>query len=153
MGRTRDHPNEIIGVPVAKGVNRISIHSGVDKNCEAWQSDWDRYREQVLNMPADQYGWIRQDLNPKNTRNTIFIKFLDGGDRRMSRYYALSCNFAGGCYAQACHNSLTAGISIYSANRIQGEDFSVGDFDQQIASGSKVLEHLVMGKHVDLSHH
>jgi hypothetical protein len=146
-----DHPREIIGVPVVKGVNRVGIHAGADKNCEAWQSDWARYREAAVKMPADQYDWIRQDY-PKSPPTSMFIKFLDGGDRRKSRYYALSCDFAGGCSARACHDSLTAWISFYSSNKIQGEDYSVKDFDQQIASGIKVLEHMLLGKPVDLSH-
>jgi hypothetical protein len=90
-----DHPREIIGVPVVKGVNKVGVHSGVDANCEAWQSDWARYREAAINMPADQYGWIRQDY-PNSPLTSMFIKFPDGGDRRKGRYFALSCDFAGG---------------------------------------------------------
>jgi hypothetical protein len=38
------------------------------------------------------------------------------------------------------------------SNKPKGEDYSVKDFDQQIASGIKVLEHMLLGKPVDLSH-
>jgi hypothetical protein len=150
VGMTRRHPGEIDGIPVVKGVNRVAIVSGVNRGCDAWNPEWDRLREAALNMTADQYGWIRRD--DTKISSSTFIKFLDNANRAAGRFYGLSCNFSGGCSVMACHDSLTAIISIYSSNKIQGQDFSVKDFDQQIASGIKVLEHMLVNKPVDVSH-
>lgn len=150
VGRTRSHPGEIVGVPVVKGVNRVGIVSGVDRGCEAWKSEWARLREAALNVTADQYGWIRRD-DTKRASST-FIKFLDDANRPAGRFYGLSCGFSGGCSVSACHDGLTAFIGIYSSNKIQGEDYSVKDFDQQIANGIKVLEDMVVNRPVDVSH-
>jgi hypothetical protein len=142
------HPTDILGIQVVRGVNHVSVHSGVDKNCEAWNHEWARARDAAIAAPSDQHGWIRQD----HSRSwTGFIKFLDEHDRENSRYYALYCDFTGSCSLSACHNDLTARIGFYSSNKIQGEDFAVKDFDQQIASGIKALEHLLVDKPVDLS--
>jgi hypothetical protein len=148
-GTSVNHLTEIIGVPVVKGVNRVGIHSGVDKGCEAWKPQWARLREAAVNMTPDEYGWIRND-DPKRVSST-FVKFLDNADRATGRYYALSCNFAGTCVASACHNGLTAFFSISSSNKIQGEDYAVKNFDQQIASGIKVLEHMLVGGSINVS--
>ena len=84
---------------------------------------------------------------------SMFIKFLDGGDRAKSSYYPLSCGFSGGCSIYACHDGLSAWVSFYSSNKPKGDDYAVKDFDRQIASGIKVLEHMVLSRSVDLSHH
>jgi hypothetical protein len=146
-----DHPLDILGVQVVRGVNMVGVHSGPDRNCEAWNRDWAHARDAAIVAPSDQYGWIRQD-HPRSPPWTGFIKFLDEHDRAKSQYYALICNFAGSCLLSACHNDLTAWIRFHSSNKIQGEDFAVKDFDQQITSGAKVLEHMLLGKPVDLSH-
>jgi len=145
-----DHPHEIIGVPVVKGVNQVGIHAGPDKNCEAWNLDWARARDEAIAAPPDQYGWIRQD-HPRSPSWTGFIKFLDEHDREKSRYHALYCDFFGACSLSACHNDLTAMVRFFSSNKPRGEDFAVESFDEQIASGTKVLEHMLLGKSVDLS--
>jgi len=150
VGMTRRHPGEIVGVPVVKGVNRVGIASGVDRGCEAWKSEWARLREAAVNVTADQYGWIRRDDTKRSS--STFIKFLDDANRPAGRFYGLSCGFSGGCSVSACHDSLTVFINIYSSNKIQGEDYSVKDFDQQIASGIKVLEHMLVNRPVDVSH-
>jgi hypothetical protein len=149
-GSSVNHPHEIIGVHVEKGVNKVGIHSGVDNNYEAWRPEWAHHREMAADMPADQYGWIRQDAKSP-TDQTIFIKFLDAGDRLRSRYYALSCGYFGSCSLRAHHDNFTAWISFYSANKPRGEDYVVKDFDQQIASGIKVLEHMLVNESVNLS--
>jgi hypothetical protein len=145
------NPTDILGIQVVRGVNQVGVHSGVDKNCEAWNHDWARARDEAIAAPSDQFGWIRQD-HPRSPPWTGFIKFLDEHDRANSRYYALICDFAGGCSLSACRDDLTAWIRIHSSNKIQGEDFAVKNFDQQIASGIKALEHLLVNKPVDLSH-
>jgi hypothetical protein len=145
-----DNSNDILGIQVVRGVIKVGIHSGVDKNCEAWNHDWVRARDAAIAAPSDQYGWIRQD-HPRSPPTTGFIRFLDDHDRANSRYYALICNFTGNCLLSACHNDLTAWIQIYSTNKIQSEDFAVKDFDQQITSGTKVLEHMLLNKPIDLS--
>jgi hypothetical protein len=148
-GTSVDHPREIIGVPVVKGVNRVGFQSGVDKFCEAWKPEWARLREAAANAKPDEYGWIRADA-PKSSSST-FIKFLGDSNRDIGRYYGLACDFAGGCSVSACHNGLTAFVSFFSSNKIQGEDYAVKNFDQQIASGIKVLEHMLVGGSVDIS--
>ena len=102
-------------------------------------------------MATDQYGWTRQEFSQRPTA-TMFIKFLDKGDRRTSRYYAVECDFSGGCSTRACHNGLTAWLAFYSANTNRGEDYAVMEFDQQIASGKNALERLLVNRSVDLSH-
>jgi hypothetical protein len=149
-GSSVNHPHDIIGVHVEKGVNKVGIHSGVDKNYEAWRPEWAHDREMAADMPADQYGWIRQDAKSPADQ-TIFIKFLDAGDRLRSRYYALSCGYFGSCSLRAHHDNFTAWISFYSADKPRGEDYLVKDFDQQIASGIKVLEHMLVNESVNLS--
>jgi hypothetical protein len=138
VGLTRRHPGEIVGVPVVKGVNGVGIHTGVDRNCEAWLPNWARYRDAAIGLPADQYGWTRQD-NLRSPRTSMFIKFLDERDRSKSRYYPLQCDFSGTCSLRACHNGLTAWVSIYSSNKLQGEDYAVKSFDQQIVTASRSL--------------
>ncbi|MCK1537476.1 MULTISPECIES: hypothetical protein [unclassified Bradyrhizobium] len=151
VGSSTNHPREIIGVSVVKGVNRASILSAVDTNCEAWQADWARYRKVAIGLPADEYGWTRQD-QAGSPYGSMFIKFLDAGGREQSRYYPVHCNFAGGCSLWACHDRLTQRISFYSSNKPKGEDYSVKEFDRQIASGKTVLERLLVNRSVDLSH-
>ena len=97
---------EILGEQVVRGVTGVGIHAGVDKNCEAWLDEWARYREVAIGLPADQYGWTRQD-NLRSPRTSTFIKFLDQGDRAKSRYYPLHCDFSGGCSLTACRDGLT----------------------------------------------
>ncbi|WP_298870688.1 hypothetical protein [uncultured Bradyrhizobium sp.] len=150
-GTSVNHPHEIIGIPVAAGVNKVGIRSGGDNYCEPMQADWARYRQVALDMPTDQYGWTRQD-NERNP-SSLFIKFLDRGDRAKSRYYPLSCGFAGACSIFACHDNLSLWVSFFSSNKPKGEDYAVKDFDRQIASGIKVLENMVLNRSVDLSHH
>ena len=145
------NPHNILGVQVANGVVRVGVHSGVDSNCEALNRDWARARDAAITAPSDQYGWIRQD-HPRSPPTSVFIKFLDAHDREKSRYYALECDFRGLCWFNACHNNLTAWIQIHSSNKSRGEDFAVKDFDQQLASGTKVLEHMLLGRPVDFSH-
>jgi len=140
-----------LGEQVVKGVTGVGIHAGVDKNCEAWLLEWARYREVAVGLPADQYGWTRQD-SLRSPQTSTFIKFLDQGDRANSRYYPLHCDFSGGCSLTACRDRLTAWVRIYSSNKPQGEDYSVKDFDQQIVSGIKVLERMIVNRSVDLSH-
>lgn len=152
-GTSVNHPHEIIGIPVVTGVNKVGIRAGGDNYCEAMQADWARYREAALGMPTDQYGWIRQDNDRNPSSMSIFIKFLDGGDRAKSRYYPLSCGFSGACSIFACHDNLSAWVSFFSSNKPKGEDYAVKDFDRQIASGMKVLENMVLNRSVDLSHH
>jgi hypothetical protein len=149
-GTSNSHPADILGMLVVRGVTKVGVHSGVDKNCEEWNLDWARARDAAIGAPSDQYGWIRQD-HPESPPTTGFIKFLDEHDRANSRYYALICDFTGGCLLSACHDDLTAWIKIYSSNKIQNEDFAMKEFNQQIASGTKVLEHMLLGKPVDLS--
>jgi len=142
---------EISGQKVVKGVTGVGILSGVDKNCDGWQPNWARLREAAIGLPADRYGWTRQD-DIRSPPTSTFIKFLDQGDRAKSRYYVLYCDFSGGCDLRACHNYLTTWISIHSSNKIQREDYSVKDFDEQIASGIEVLQHIVLTRQIDLSH-
>jgi hypothetical protein len=144
-------PREILGQQVVRGVTGIGIHAGVDKNCEAWLPEWTRYRQVAIGLPADQYGWTRQD-NLRSPPTSTFIKFLDQGDRTKSRYYPLHCDFSGECSLRACRDGLTAWVRIHSSNKIQGKDYSVKDFDRQIASGIKLLEHIIVNRSVDLSH-
>jgi hypothetical protein len=151
VGSSSNHPREIIGIPVARGVNRVGILVGVDKNCEAWLDGWSRLRDAAVDLGTDQYGWTRQEFS-KSTGDTMFIRFLDEGDRRTSRYYAVHCGFNGGCSTRACHDGLTAWIEFYSSDKPRGEDYSVKEFDQQIASGKSVLERLLVDRSVDLSH-
>ena len=40
---------------------------------------------------------------------------------------------------------------VIGVTQLRGEDFAVKSFDEQIASGTKVLEHMLLGKSVDLS--
>jgi hypothetical protein len=54
-------------------------------------------------------------------------------------------------FALACHDDLTTWIRIYSSNKIRGEDFAVKNFDEQIASGIKVLERMLVDHPIDLS--
>ena len=143
--------DDIVGMPVVRGVVKVAVHSGEDKNCEAWNRDGARARDGAIAAPADRHGWIRQD-HPKSPPWAGFIKFLNDHDRENSRYYALYCGFSGLCSLSACHNNLTAQIQIQSSSKIRGEDFAVKDFDQQIASGIKVLEHMITNQQVDLSH-
>ncbi|MCP3469707.1 hypothetical protein NLM33_05110 [Bradyrhizobium sp. CCGUVB1N3] len=145
-------PREILGEEVMKGVIGVGVVSGLDTNCEAWLPQWARYREVAMGLPADQYGWTRQD-DHRNPPTSTFVKFLDQGERLKSRYYPLNCDFSGGCLLKACRDGLTAWIRIYSSNKGQGEDYSVKDFDQQIASGIKVLERMVVNRPIDLAHH
>lgn len=100
---------------------------------------------------ADQDGWTRQEYS-KSTGETMFIKFLDQGERRASRYYAVHCEFSGGCSTRACRDGLTAWVKFYSSNKPRNEDYLVSEFDEQIASGKKVLERLLVDRSVDLSH-
>lgn len=151
VGTSVNHPHEIIRVTVATGVNKIGIRAGVDNYCEIMQRDWARYRDAALGLPTDGYGWTRQDMN-SNPTASMFIKFLDEGDRAKSRYYPVSCSFDGRCSIYACHNGLSASVSFRSSNRPKGKDYVVKDFDQQIASGLKVLESMVVNRPVDLSH-
>jgi hypothetical protein len=144
------HPREIIGIQVERGVNNVGILSGVDVNFESWRPQWAHDREIAADVPADQYGWIRREPKTRIDQ-TIFVKFLDEGDRLRSRYYALSCEIFGSCSLRARHGNFTARISFYSANKPRGEDYAVKDFDQQIASGIKVLEHMLVNESVDLS--
>jgi hypothetical protein len=144
-------PREILGEPVARGVTGVGVNAGVDKNCEAWLPGWAHYREVAMGLPVDQYGWTRQD-NLRSPQTSTFIKFLDQGDRTKSRYYPLHCDFSGACSLKACRDDLSAWVRIYSSNKIQGEDYSVKEFDQQIASGIKVLERMVVNRSIDLSH-
>ncbi|MCP3408601.1 hypothetical protein [Bradyrhizobium sp. CCGB01] len=148
---SQTRPREMLGEQVAKGVTGVGILSGLDTNCEAWLPQWARYREAALGLPADQYGWTRQD-NHRSPPTSAFIKFLDRGERATSRYYPLDCDFSGNCLLKACRNGLTAWIRINSSNKGQGEDYSVKDFDQQIASGAKLLERMVVNRPVDLAH-
>lgn len=150
-GTSINHPHEIIGIPVVAGVNKVGIRAGGEDYCEPMQADWARYRQVALDMPTDQYGWTRQD-NERNP-SSLFIKFLDSGDRAKSRYYPLSCGFFGACSIFACHDNLSAWVSFFSSNKPKGEDYAVKDFDRQIASGIKVLENMVLNRSVDLSHH
>ncbi len=145
-----DNPTDILGTQVVRGVNLVGLHSGVDKNCEAWNHDWARAREAAIAEPSDQYGWIRQD-HPRSPPWTGFIKFLDEHDREKSRYYAVYCDFTGLCSLSACHNDLTARVRFFSSNKPRGEDFAVKSFDEQIASGTKVLEHMLVNQSFDLS--
>jgi hypothetical protein len=87
-----------------------------------------------------------------STGEMMFIRFLDEGDRRTSRYYAVHCGPSGACSTRACRDRLTAWIAFYSSDKPRGEDYSVRDFDEQIASGKSVLEHLLVDRSVDLSH-
>jgi len=34
-----DNPTDILGTQVVRGVDLVGLHSGVDKNCEAWNHD------------------------------------------------------------------------------------------------------------------
>ncbi|MBW7970670.1 hypothetical protein [Bradyrhizobium sp. BR 10289] len=145
------HSLEIIGIPVARGVNGVGILVGVDKNCEAWLAGWSRLRDAAVDLAPDQYGWTRQEFS-KSTGETMFIRFLDEGDRRTSRYYAVHCGFDGGCSTRACRDGLTARIAFYSSDKPRGQDYSVREFDEQIASGRSVLERLLVNRTVDLSH-
>lgn len=151
VGSSSDHPREIIGITVARGVNRLGILVGVDKNCESWLAGWSRLRAAAVDLAPDQYGWTRQEFS-KSTGETMFIRFLDEGDRRTGRYYAVHCAFNGGCSTRACRNGLTAWIAFYSSDKPRGEDYSVREFDEQIASGKSVLERLLVDRSVDLSH-
>lgn len=151
MGSPSHPPCEIIGIPVARGVNRAGLLVGVDKNCEAWQAGWSRLRDAAVNLAPDQYGWTRQEFS-KSTGETMFIRFLDEGDRRISRYYAVRCGFDGGCSTRACRDGLTAWIAFCSSDKPRGEDYSVREFDEQIASGKSVLERLLVDRPLDLSH-
>ena len=144
------NPTDILGTQVVRGVNLVELHSGVDKNCEAWNHDWARAREAAIAEPSDQYGWIRQD-HPRSPPWTGFIKFLDEHHREKSRYYAVYCDFTGLCSLSACHNDLTARVRFFSSNKPRGEDFAVKSFDEQIASGTKVLEHMLVNQSFDLS--
>jgi hypothetical protein len=148
---SQTRPSEILGEQVVKGVANVGVLSGVDTNCEAWRPLWAHYREVAIGLPADQYGWTRQD-DHRSPPTSTFIKFLDSGERAKSRYYPLSCDFSGSCLLKTCHNSLTAWIRIHSSNKGQGEDYSIKDFDQQIASGIKTLEHMVVNRPVDLAY-
>jgi hypothetical protein len=143
--------NSILGMQVVRGVIKVGVRSGVDKNCEAWNQSWARYREAAIATPADQYGWIRQD-DRRSPSTSRFLKFLDERDRATSRYHGLNCDFFGLCLLSACHNELTAWIQIKSSNKPRGEDFAIKSFDEQIASGTKVLEHMLMNRSADLSH-
>lgn len=124
VGSSSNHPRGIIGIPIARGVNRVGVLVGVDKNCEAWLAGWSRRRDAPVDLATDQYGWTRQEFS-KSTGETMFIRFLDEGGRRTSRYYAVHCGFNGGFHA-----------GMY----------------EQIASGKSVLEHLLVDRSVDLSH-
>jgi hypothetical protein len=146
---SKDH--KIIGVPVVRGLYSVGIHVGVDANCEAWTREWSRLRDIALDLATDQFGWTRQEF-PRSPPWTMFIKFLDEGDRRASRYYAVDCDFSGGCSTKACRDGLTTWIAFNSSNKPRGEDFSVTEFDQQITSGKNVLEHLLVNRSVNLSH-
>lgn len=150
VSSSTNHPHEIIGIPVARGVYRVGIFAGVDKNCETSRRAWSRLRDAALDVPADQYGWTRQESAtlPVETR---FIKFLNEGDRRTSRYRVIECEFSGGCSTRACRDGLTAWIKFYSSNKPRNEDYSVKEFDQQIDSGKNVLERMLVDKSVDLS--
>jgi hypothetical protein len=143
-------PTDILGTQVARGVNLVGLHSGVDKNCEAWNHDWARARDEAIAASSDQYGWIRQD-HPRSPPWTGFIKFLDEHDREKSPYYAVYCDFTGLCSLSACHNDLTARVRFFSSNKPRGEDFAVKSFDEQIASGTKVLERMLVDHPFDLS--
>jgi hypothetical protein len=46
----------------------------------------------------------------------------------------------------ACHDDLTAWVRFYSSNKPRGEDFAVKSFDGQIASGTKVLERMLVNQ-------
>lgn len=144
------NPNDILGIQVVRGVVAVSVRSGPNKNCEPWNHNRTGARDGAVAAPSDQYGWIRQD-HPQSPPTTEFVKFLDDHDRANSRYYVLTCDFSGICSVSACHNDLTAWIEISSSRKIQGEDFAVKDFDQQIVSGTKVLEHMLLDKQVDMS--
>jgi hypothetical protein len=150
-GTSISNPDDIVGIQVVRGVIRVAVTSGVDENCKAWNQDWVRFRDEAIAARSDQYGWIRQD-HPKSPPWTSFIKFLDEHDRENSKYYALHCDFSGLCSLSACHNDLTARIIIHSSNKVRNEDFVVKEFDQQIVSGIKVLEHMLVNKRIDLSH-
>lgn len=151
VGSSSNRPREVIGIPVARGVNRVGILVGVDKNCESWLAGWSRLRDAAVGLVPDQYGWSRQEVS-KSTGETMLIRFLDEGDRRTSRYYAVHCGFNGGCSTRACRDGLTAWIAFYSSDKPRGEDYAVREFDEQIASGKRVLELLLVGRSVDLSH-
>jgi hypothetical protein len=62
-----------------------------------------------------------------------------------------SAGYFGSCSLRAHHGNFTAWISFYSANKLRGEDYVVKDFDQRIASGIKVLEHMLVNESVNLS--
>jgi hypothetical protein len=40
---------------------------------------------------------------------------------------------------------------VIGVTQLQGEDFAVKSFDEQIASGTKVLEHMLVNQSFDLS--
>jgi hypothetical protein len=151
VGTSGIRPYQIIGVHVARGLNRVGIVSGGDADCEAWQADWARYRKVAIGLPADEYGWTRQD-QARSPSGSLFIKFLDAGDREQSRYYPVHCDFTGACSLWACHDGFTQRITFYSSDKPKGEDYSVKEFDLQIASGKSVLERLLVNRSVDLSH-
>jgi hypothetical protein len=111
----------------------------------------ERYRDVALLLATDQYGWTRQD-NHRSPPTSTFIKFLDPGERANSRYYQLSCDFSGSCLLKTCRSGVTAWLKIYSSNKPKGEDYSVKDFDQQIASGIKVLADMVINRRIDLAY-
>lgn len=151
VGTSTTHPHEIIGIPVVRGVNRVSVRvGGVYTYCEEWVRSLSSLRDIALDLAADQYGWTRQEVSKRPTY-TIFIKFLDESARRTSRYYALQCDFSGTCSTVACRDGLSTSISFYSSNKIQDVDYSVKEFDQQVESGKKVLERMLVGRTIDFS--
>lgn len=149
-GTSVAHPSDILGTQVARGVNQVALVSGLDSNCEAWKRDWARARDAAIAETSDQNGWIRQD-HPRSPSWTGFIKFLDEHDRENSRYYALYCDFSGSCSLSTCHDHLTAAVHFLSSNKPRGEDFAVERFDEQIASGIKALESMLVDQSFDLT--
>ncbi len=147
---SNSHPTDILGIQVVKGVNSVALLSGADPNCEDWKREWADARDAALGEIADKYGWIRQD-HPKSPPWTGFIKFLDERDRDHSRYYALHCDFFGACGIRTCHNNLTAGVRFYSSDKPRGQDFAIERFDEQIASGIKVLDSTLVNQSFDFT--
>lgn len=143
-GLSDDWFYDVIGGIVRVG--SVGLAFGPDANCISWKRTYREWRNETLTKSADSDGWISQGEG--------YVRFVDGGHRAESRYYAVNCGPWGNCQMTVCRDGLTTSFNFNGTGKRNGfrQPIDTSRFDDAIKFAVEKLNRLLLEQKADLTY-